>query len=213
MRLLAFMLPWLPVLACADQARVEGGNVFLDRPGAAPRQMTALGRDRDAQLSADGRWVVFIRESATVPGGSGLPLTELRVVHVDDGVERVLATSGQACGTNPRLEGLAAPQFLSDSRRIVFESQFVATSGSVQLTTVQGGGCRFVAAANAVQPVRAGEYRDDLVLNQHRYFLAGGSYDWYWLFTIEGREIGVVGADEDAVERFLDEAAGGGEGV
>jgi hypothetical protein len=26
------------------------------------------------------------------------------------------------------------------------------------------------------------ENRDNLVVNQHRYFIVGGGYDWYWLF-------------------------------
>jgi hypothetical protein len=40
-----------------------------------------------------------------------------------------------------------------------------------------------------------GEYRDHLLVQQHRYFLGGGSYDWFFLFTPGGKEVGVVGED------------------
>jgi hypothetical protein len=40
------------------------------------------------------------------------------------------------------------------------------------------------------------------VVSQHRYFLAGGSYDWYWLVTPEGREVQAVGESEAALKEF-----------
>ena len=39
-----------------------------------------------------------------------------------------------------------------------------------------------------------GEYRDALAVIQHRYFLLGGSHDFYWLFSRDGRkELGPLG--------------------
>ncbi len=193
----------VPVMAWATEARVEQGNVVVVEPGGAVRPLTRGGLDREASVSPDGRWVAFIR--AYPESGAGrTERTELRVVASAGGVERVLARSGEACGENPRLDGLAHPQFLGDSRRIVFESRFVVTSDSVQRVTTDGGACRYVAAANDVQVVRDGEYRDALILSQHRYFLGGGSYDWYWLFDAEGREVGPIGDDEAAVAGFLE---------
>jgi hypothetical protein len=32
---------------------------------------------------------------------------------------------------------------------------------------------------------------------QHKYFLVGGTYDWYWLITLDGREIGPIGSEEN----------------
>ena len=32
---------------------------------------------------------------------------------------------------------------------------------------------------------------------QHRYFLGGGSLDWYWLFTPTGKEVSPVGEMTD----------------
>ena len=43
------------------------------------------------------------------------------------------------------------------------------------------------------------QYRDDIAVSQHRYFVFGGSYDWVWLFSPTGREIGPVGESEAAI--------------
>jgi hypothetical protein len=53
------------------------------------------------------------------------------------------------------------------------------------------------------------EHRDDLVVQQHRYFAVGGSYDWYWLFDRTGTtEKGAVGDydNEQAVRDAINEA-------
>jgi hypothetical protein len=42
-----------------------------------------------------------------------------------------------------------------------------------------------------------GRYAGHLLVSQHRYFLAGGSYDWLLLLTPDGKEAGPV-VDEDA---------------
>ena len=41
--------------------------------------------------------------------------------------------------------------------------------------------------------LHSGEYRDFLIVQQHRYFLGGGSFDWYWLFRPDGKEVGPIG--------------------
>jgi hypothetical protein len=41
------------------------------------------------------------------------------------------------------------------------------------------------------------EHRDQLVINQHRYFIGGGC-DWYWLYDRSGKkEIGPVGDETE----------------
>ena len=39
-----------------------------------------------------------------------------------------------------------------------------------------------------------GEHKDDIVIEAHRYFVFGGSYDWYWLYDSTGKkELGPLG--------------------
>ena len=48
-----------------------------------------------------------------------------------------------------------------------------------------------------LEVVGAGEYRDCLLVRQHRYFIGGGSYDWFWLLRPDGKEVGPVGGDTE----------------
>ena len=45
------------------------------------------------------------------------------------------------------------------------------------------------------------KYKDHLIVRSHRYFLFGGSYDWYWLYDPAGkRELGPLGRFGDREE-------------
>jgi hypothetical protein len=48
--------------------------------------------------------------------------------------------------------------------------------------------------------VPSGEYKDCLLVQQHRYFVGSGSYDWYWLLRPDGKEVGPVGEDTSNFE-------------
>jgi hypothetical protein len=83
------------------------------------------------------------------------------------------------------------------------------TSGALHVYDFGKQSVSFVAAANSVIVLNfcSGEHRDQLVLNQHRYFIGGGSYDWYWLFDRDGRkEIGPVGDDSEKLESIIEKA-------
>ena len=72
-----------------------------------------------------------------------------------------------------------------------------ATSGSVHAYDFEKKTQRYVMPGNDPQVVPAGEYKGHLLVAQHRYFLGGGSFDWYWLFTQDGKEVGPVGETTD----------------
>jgi hypothetical protein len=62
---------------------------------------------------------------------------------------------------------------------------------------------RFVLAANDLLVLNfcRNKYQDDLVVESHRYFLFGGSYDWYWLYDpAGGKELGPLGQFENPEE-------------
>jgi len=55
----------------------------------------------------------------------------------------------------------------------------------------------FVCPALEFEVVPSGEYRDCLLVAQHRYFIGGGSYNWFWLLRPDGKEEGPVGEDTE----------------
>ena len=95
------------------------------------------------------------------------------------------------------LAGFSSPQFSTDGRYVFFLSSAWATSGALHVVDTTNRKEHFVCAAHDFQVVRSGKYRDHLLVFQHRYFILSGSYDWFWIFSPDGKEIGPVGPDED----------------
>jgi hypothetical protein len=84
--------------------------------------------------------------------------------------------------------------FGNDKPLVVFASAWV-TSGAVHAVKTDGSGLRYVIPGNELEVIPKGEYKGYLIVNQHRYFLGGGSYDWYWVFSPNEKEEGPLGPE------------------
>ena len=192
--------------APGQEVTTRDGNLFY-RPsaGAAPRQLTRTGLDRDAVLSPDGRTIAFIRGT---PGDSVEAVagpeeaTSLWTVRVDGSGARMHLRGRAAEAAGQVLAGLQGPRFSPDGRRVYFRSAAWATSDAVHVLDLSTGSERVLVAGNSLEVVPSGEYAGFLIVSQHRYFLAGGSYDWYWLFSPDGQEVDPIGETESALDEF-----------
>lgn len=202
--IIAALLAATPALS--QTVTAEDGNLFYRASAeAAPRQLTSTGLDRDAVLSPDGRTIAFIRGTPadSVRGVIGsLEATSLWTMGVDGSGARMRLQGKSAEIAGQLLAELQAPRFSPDGQRIYFLSAAWATSGAVHVLDLSTGSERFLMAGNSLDVVPSGEYAGFLMVSQHRYFLAGGSYDWYWLFSPEGEEVDPIGEDESALEEF-----------
>lgn len=183
----------------------QNGNIVFTDPAGHRVQITDSGRDFAPSLSPNGAIVVYARHTPDdlVHTGIGdVEAGEIWVVGTDGSHAKRLARGAELKPWEDTLAGLTRPEFLSDSRRVVFQSDLWATSGKVNLVDVNTGQVRRVAPGSLDTVILRGEYRDHLIINQHRYFLGAGSYDWWWLFDAAGKEIGPVGSDEAQVEMF-----------
>jgi hypothetical protein len=88
---------------------------------------------------------------------------------------------------------MSSPQFSSDGRKLFFETSAWATSDAIHMVDLETRKEQFVTDGNALQVVPSGEYKDHLLVTKHKYFIGGGSYDWVWLVTPDGKEVGPVG--------------------
>lgn len=179
------------------------GNIVLT-VGGTRRPLTDSKRDSDPTLSPDGRTVAFVRGTPgkMISTGSGdVEASELWVIDAD-GKNPVRLLTG---ATHPKperlLAGMHSPQWSPDGKRLYFLSAAWATSAAVHVIDLATKRERFVCAGNSLQVLRTGEYRGHLIVEQHRYFLGGGSYDWHWLLRPDGSEVGPIGED---TEMFLE---------
>ena len=196
---------WVSIVlpAAAQSVSVKDGNIqFTDNSGQTTA-LTSSGRDSGPVLAPDGKWVVFVRkvDGNKIPTGSDeVDPTELWQVRTD-GKEATLLVK---CRTSEKPESVIAAfenlQFSSNGKLVYFVTPAWATSGAVHVVDTTNRKERYIFPGNGLKAVASGEFKDCLLVQQHRYFIGGGSYDWYWLLRPDGKEIGPVGEDTENFE-------------
>jgi WD40-like Beta Propeller Repeat len=182
------------------EVSVQNGNICISNAGGEVKTLTSSGRDSEPVLSPDGKWIVFVR---TVPGktistGSGdADVTELWQIRADGKDPTALIRSKDSDKMETILAGFSKPQFSTNGRLVYFLSEAWATFGALHVVDTTNGKEHFVCPGLDFEVVRSGEYRDCLLVAQHRYFISGGTYDWFWLLRPDGKEVGPVGEDTE----------------
>ena len=201
---LASLSFWLAAAQAAPSGApvsVQSGKIVLTRNGAQI-VLTKSGRDTDPVLSPDGRIVVFTRgrpqdQDAEDCSDDSAAKVELWAVGADGRGERKLLDSRSAKDPKFQVCHFGNKQFSSNGKRLYFESKGWATSAALHMYDFASGKERFVAPENdylVLANCERGEYRDAIAVGQHRYFVFGGSYDWYWLLSADGtKELGPLG--------------------
>lgn len=200
---LAPLLLLLPLSAeAAPRVSVENGNVVID-DGGARKQLTKSGRDSDPAISPDGRFVVFTREPEKRPAeecGDGAQADQLMRINADGSGEAVLVRGRAGKKPEERLCGFTAKQFNSDGRMLYFLTPGWVTSGALHAYDFAAKRERFVVDASGLFVLSScrNEHKDRVAIMRHKYFVFGGSYDWYWLYDPKTRkEIGPLGEIDD----------------
>lgn len=202
LKALAIVLPCAATAATPPRVFSDTGNIFVERDGAKT-ELTRTEQDVDPVLSPNGKVVVFTRQGRGHTPAEDIDQTcetaprpdELRQVNVD-GTNDTLLLRGRNGDPQQQLCGFRNKQFSSNGERLYFLSPGWATSGALHVYDMRTHDEHFVLPANDLLVLNfcRDKYKDDLVVQSHRYFLFGGSYDWYWLYDPTGKkELGPLG--------------------
>jgi Tol biopolymer transport system component len=194
--LLLFLLA-LPAHAAGPSVVADKGNIVLVEAGGKKRKLTSSGQDSQPSLAPDGKAVVFVRRSsAKLESAAGeVEANELWWIDTAGGKPRQLVRSAGNDDPKKFLGALTEPQFSPDGKTVFFLSAAWATSSAIHKVDVATGQVQFVAPGNSLEVIPRGEYRGRLITQQHKYFLGGGTYDWFWVLEPDGREVGPIGED------------------
>jgi hypothetical protein len=214
-RILSFILLLAGTTTAQTQAAPvysDAGNIFIEHGGSRNR-LTNSEMDADPILAPNGAFVVYTRQGrGRSPRANKFDQTcpaqprtdELRRVNVDGSGDQLLLM-GRSGGPERQLCNFTHKQFNSDARRLYFLTPAWATSKALHVYDLRAGEAHYLAPANDVVVLNFcnDKYKDHLVVEQHRYFLLGGSYDWYWLYDAAGKkELGPLGpATHDDIVR------------
>ena len=161
-------------------------------------QITSAGTDSQPDLALDGTKVVFVRKINQVE--DEVYLADVREPHNPRSLLKSPVTIN-----GRRFNGIFLPKFSPDGASVYFViSPFSEETNAIVRVSINRPAPRFVATALSFRFVTKGRYRGDLVANVRKPTLGYGYYDCFWLLSPEGKEIGVVGPDQRAVDFFLE---------
>jgi Tol biopolymer transport system component len=189
---------------------VRDGNVYLNDAGAATR-LTEGGKDRSPALSPDGSRVVFVRDedhrglSPKIGDAVGPEFgrSQLWICGVRPRSAPTLLLDSPTEVKNRAFFGFYAPQFSANSESIYFQIAFSATSPAIARLSLESRKVYFIADALRFSVIPVDRYRGDLIAQVHRPKMGGGYYDWFYLLTPDGQEVGVIGQGKSDVYDFL----------
>lgn len=185
--------------AIAESVYQMTGNIYLySKFGDITTQLTKSFHDSNPVLSPNEQWVAFLRKSRFP-----IPKTchdyydpkdrygnEIWIYDLKKKEERLLVANDFSCDhLTKTIIDPADLKFSPDSRTLYFETSAWDTSGAIHSVKIDGGQLKFVTDGNEYRVVGNGQYKGDLIINQHRYHQRGGSYDWDWLYTPGGKQI------------------------
>jgi WD40-like Beta Propeller Repeat len=189
--------------AFAQTVSVKDGNIqFTDKSGKITA-LTSSGRDSSPVLAPDGKWVAFVRKvegKAIATVSDEVEPTELWQVRVDGKEPSVLLRCRDSQKPESVIGAFENLQFSTNGKLLYFITPAWVTSGAVHVVDTTNRKERYLFAGNDLKLVTAGEFKDCLLVQQHRYFIGGGSYDWFWVLKPDGKEVGPVGEDTENFE-------------
>lgn len=201
--------------ASGDQVFEKNGNiVYVDSKGVAVG-LTDSGRDFEPVLHPNGKWVYFVRSFEGELKGEvyypkngngpedGILKMELWRIDIDGNNAKMLYQNKTAAIDHPSGYAYASLdniQISPNGDRIYFETAHWVTSNALNVMDPDGSNVKMLGAGNETKIIASTmdsekDYSGYIVTNQHRYYVFGPSYDWWWLYDPDWNEVGSLGPD------------------
>lgn len=181
------------------------GNIFVMRNGLK-KQLTFLGKDRDAAFSPDKKTIVFAREyqagdktqlsarAIYLMSSNGTNQRQLAFVPASD-AQQQMSTDTTDC---------TSPNFSPNGTFIFFQCRAGAVTDSLHSFDASTGVERTINMVRSYEVVNDGIYAGYLLAEMHKYWDQGGSYNWYWLLDpATGREVDLAGKTVEEAHAYL----------
>lgn len=188
----------------------KNGNIFLIYDKRNIKQLTYTGKDYTPTLSPDGQKVAFVRKTKLDDEDYTFDCSTyneiwLYEIQANSGEAIVKSQKGEETkeGMKSNLECLGNLQFSPEGKYLYFMSSAWTTSNSIHRYDLTNKTELFITDGNSLKVIQNGKYKGFLIAEKHKYFDEGGSYDLYWLLTMDGDEIRDIGESELSIEQFL----------
>jgi len=209
-----------PSIQETEKVFTKDGNIYYASNGKAA-QVTSSGRDEYPMLHPKEEWIYFIRTTAGKWIGDkyypakgevikdGVLQDELWRVKKDGTQAKLLFRNNRFAIDGPDPDYVSASiyniQFSPDGDKVYFETPNWVTSAGLHVMNPDGSRERMLGPGNQTKIILSASERDPkygscrgfIISSHHRYWWFGGSYDWWYLFTPDFKEIGPLGDDFD----------------
>jgi hypothetical protein len=192
----------------SQQVGVWEGNVYFHTKDGRRVQISSSGLDSAPHLSQDGRSIVFVRRTPSLKIEWALGDTIENELWIADTAGRqpprrvLIGHVGGYDRTGLVLCGFDSPQFSMDGKAIYFFSHVWASDGAIQVLNLDTGQVRFLFAGLGIEIIERGPYAGYLIGHKDVTKLFPGRTWEHWLLDPNGKDIEVIGVDEQAVKEF-----------
>lgn len=180
----------------------KAGNIYYTENSNRITQITHSGKDFSPVLSPNNKMIAFVRTgNQVVPEACDAYTTtkygnEIWIYDLSIRKKYLLVANNFECDKpEKKIIDPSDLLFSPNNNTLFFITSAWTTSGALHSVKIATKKHRYITPANEVKVVSKGEYKGHLIVNQHRYFIGGGSYDWYWLINTEGKEEGPLGPE------------------
>lgn len=181
------------------------GNIILVGANCEKTVLTTSGLDFDPRFSPNEEKIVFVRrtpERKVEAGPGDFEANEIWVMDRTGSNPKKVVEGRQHKDMKLNLTGLRMPIFSNDGSQIYFHGAFAVVTDGNWVFNLNNGRVSFFSSGSIYGIVKNGPWKDHVFVGQHRYYVGGGSYDWFWLYDSNGEEIGTIGPTASYFERF-----------